>query len=218
MEDVAGAEGYARADFEEAHSRVIDLFDAVFSGIEITGTVLDLGCGPGDVTFRFSRRFPEASFVAVDGSAAMIALARERRERSAAGANISFIETSLSGEAVPRRVYDAIISTSSTSITCMTPLSCGKQSCATPCPGQKYLSMICFGPGTGNRRQTWLNIIRAGSRRCSDGTFTTLCSRHLSRPRSRISLFVCGLGALSVRAVSDRHMIVFGEKSRRASP
>ncbi len=57
MEDVAGAEGYARADFEEAHSRVIDLFDAVFSGIEITGTVLDLGCGPGDVTFRFSAGF-----------------------------------------------------------------------------------------------------------------------------------------------------------------
>ena len=77
MEDPVGAEGYAGADFKEAHSRVIELFDAVFPGIDIAGTVLDLGCGPGDVTFRLAHRFPAADLVAVDGSAAMISLARK---------------------------------------------------------------------------------------------------------------------------------------------
>ena len=78
MDEPEQAEAYANADFEEPHSRIIEWFDAEFPGIRIKGSILDLGCGPGDVTFRFGRRFPEATITAVDGSAAMIGLANER--------------------------------------------------------------------------------------------------------------------------------------------
>src|SRR6185437_8668549 len=38
--------------------------------------VVDLGCGPGNVTAILEHRFPDADIVGVDGSAAMLAKAR----------------------------------------------------------------------------------------------------------------------------------------------
>ena len=39
--------------------------------------VVDLGCGAGNVTAILHRRFPQAAVLGVDGSAAMLAKARE---------------------------------------------------------------------------------------------------------------------------------------------
>jgi len=61
MGDMEQAEAYANADFEEPHSRVIELLAAEFQRPRISGRILDLGCGPGDITFRLARRFPEAT-------------------------------------------------------------------------------------------------------------------------------------------------------------
>ena len=46
LEDMAQAEAYDRADFSAAHSARVELFAARY-GREITGSVLDLGCGSG---------------------------------------------------------------------------------------------------------------------------------------------------------------------------
>ena len=74
MNERTQARAYADADFEEAHSRIVEAFDICFPGVELEGRILDLGCGPGDITFRFAARFPESSVVGVDGSAEMITI------------------------------------------------------------------------------------------------------------------------------------------------
>src|SRR3569832_952689 len=58
MDDDAQARAYAEADFEDAHARFIALFRERFAVVDITGTVLDLGCGPADITVRFARAYP----------------------------------------------------------------------------------------------------------------------------------------------------------------
>jgi trans-aconitate 2-methyltransferase len=52
----------------------------VLERLELRGdeTVLDAGCGSGRVTAELARRVPEGKLIAVDGSEAMIAKARER--------------------------------------------------------------------------------------------------------------------------------------------
>lgn len=52
---------------------------AVLDRIELTGgeTILDLGCGTGRITSALLDRLPDGSVIAVDGSAAMVAAARE---------------------------------------------------------------------------------------------------------------------------------------------
>jgi trans-aconitate 2-methyltransferase len=46
-------------------------------GAERPSTVVDLGCGPGNLTTLLARRWPDADVLGLDSSAAMIAKARE---------------------------------------------------------------------------------------------------------------------------------------------
>ena len=93
MDDPSQAEAYAAADFAEAHARIVDGFAEIFPGVDLAGNVLDLGCGPGDISFRFAARFPGSAVIGVDGSAAMIGLARQRQVREIGlGERVRFIE------------------------------------------------------------------------------------------------------------------------------
>jgi len=113
MEGPEQAQAYAGADFSEAHENIVMEFCARFPGVEVTGEVLDLGCGPGDITFRFASKFPRARFFGVDGSGEMIRLAEERKGREQVlSRRITFIRGSIPGASIPNLGYEAIISNS----------------------------------------------------------------------------------------------------------
>ncbi len=78
MDDLQQAFAYANADFEEPHQFFIETFKEVFADEEITGDVLDLGCGPADITIRFAKAFPQTFITGIDGAEAMLKLGRER--------------------------------------------------------------------------------------------------------------------------------------------
>src|SRR5439155_1263356 len=77
MDTEEQARAYAKANFSEAHQSYVTLFQETFPQRPAKATVLDLGCGPADVTLRFAQANPGYSFHAVDGSAAMLTCARE---------------------------------------------------------------------------------------------------------------------------------------------
>src|SRR6202050_2946071 len=77
MDDPEQALAYAKADFSATHGARVDMFRSLLPRLALTGPVLDLGCGAGDVLLRFAHAFPEAHFVGIDGSRAMLALAQE---------------------------------------------------------------------------------------------------------------------------------------------
>jgi SAM-dependent methyltransferase len=72
MTEQGQAEAYARADFEESHSRMIDLMVELLPEAAFSGAALDLGCGPGDISYRLARIAPALQVHGVDGSAAML--------------------------------------------------------------------------------------------------------------------------------------------------
>jgi len=76
MDDPAQALAYSQADFSASHGARVEMFRSLFPRLQLTGPVLDLGCGSGDVLLRFARAFPEARFVGVDGSRPMLQLAQ----------------------------------------------------------------------------------------------------------------------------------------------
>ena len=81
MRDVVQVMAYAAADFSAGDQRTLALIDALFTSPP-TGTapavILDLGCGPGNITLPLARRFPGAQVIGVDGSPAMLQVARDR--------------------------------------------------------------------------------------------------------------------------------------------
>ena len=207
------AEAYANADFEESHGRIVELFDAAFPAAAINGPLLDLGCGPGDVTFRFARRFPQVTIVAVDGSAAMIVLANKRREReNEVGKNITFMEAVMPGGLIPRRVYDSIISTSFLHHL-HDPAILWKTVEEHASPGTRLFVYDLFRPKDRHEAMRLVELYAGSEPEVLKKDFFNSLLAAFEPREVEYQLSLCGLSELSVRVVSDRHMIICGEKS-----
>src|SRR5580698_10258718 len=83
MEDPGQAIAYHQADFSESHGKRGALLARLMPALKLSGAVLDLGCGSGDVLLRFARAHPQARFLGVDGSPAILHLAEQELERDA---------------------------------------------------------------------------------------------------------------------------------------
>ncbi len=113
MNDALQAKTYAEADFDSAHSQVVTDFKMLFPKISINGEILDLGCGPGDFTFRFAKLFNTANITGIDGAPNMLKLARARSNKEALNTDrIHFIETTIPSNNIPQKPYELIISNS----------------------------------------------------------------------------------------------------------
>lgn len=112
MEDTVQAAAYANADFDEPHTLFIDKFREVAPTGDITGTVLDLGCGPADISVRIARAFPACRIHALDGATAMLEQAQARITREQMEDRIHLFHGSIPDYRLPMAGYDFIISNS----------------------------------------------------------------------------------------------------------
>jgi ubiquinone/menaquinone biosynthesis C-methylase UbiE len=114
MNDEEHVRAYARADFTEPHSRFIHIFQERFGKEGIRGSVLDLGCGPADISIRFARAYPECLIHGVDGSPAMLRFGRLAAAREPVGiaSRVKLILGRLPEAALPLGEYAVIISNS----------------------------------------------------------------------------------------------------------
>ncbi|HKK14459.1 MAG TPA: class I SAM-dependent methyltransferase, partial [Gammaproteobacteria bacterium] len=112
MNEPEQALAYARADFDEPHARFVALYRERFGDTPGAGWVLDLGCGPGDITRRFALAFPGCRLHGVDGAPAMLRLGRADLGRAGLGERVTLMEGYLPGARLPRDRYDAVIANS----------------------------------------------------------------------------------------------------------
>lgn len=111
MDDPRQALAYARADFSEPHEHYVELFRQ-YCGDPGSATLLDLGCGPGDICRRIARAFPDCHIHAVDASAPMLELGRNDTQAACLQERIDFIEARLPDATLPAAPYAVIISNS----------------------------------------------------------------------------------------------------------
>jgi len=81
MDDVQQVQAYASADFtasdQAAVARILALL-ADGAGQADRLRIVDLGCGPGNLTIPLAERLPGAEVVGIDGSREMLAAAQQR--------------------------------------------------------------------------------------------------------------------------------------------
>jgi ubiquinone/menaquinone biosynthesis C-methylase UbiE len=115
MEDPAQARAYAAADFSRTDGAMVEGLLARH-GPHLGRRILDLGCGPGNITLRLADLCPEAAVVGVDGSAAMLALAESRRQqrarRGASPSSLAFVQECLPCPSLPDGSFSALVSNS----------------------------------------------------------------------------------------------------------
>jgi ubiquinone/menaquinone biosynthesis C-methylase UbiE len=108
MDGAAEADAYARADFADSNQWYADHFTAEFPGH--LRQIVDLGCGPADVTVRVAHLAPHAHIVAVDGSAAMLEFASKALHGARLAGRVELHLGRLPGLSLPEHHFDAVLS------------------------------------------------------------------------------------------------------------
>lgn len=111
MDEQEQAEAYASADFSEAHGKIPRYFHERFPHFT-KGRVVDLGCGPADVTIRFMRAFSETTALGVDASEWMLNFGRRAVRAAGLESRVVLEKRHLPDRELETRAFDAVISNS----------------------------------------------------------------------------------------------------------
>jgi trans-aconitate methyltransferase len=111
MDDPEQAQAYALADFSEPHQAFIDQFARCFPRHR-PRRVLDLGCGPADISIRFARAYPDCEITGVDAAEAMLTFGREAIAAAALTARVRLRQVHLPATLAGAGIFDTVISNS----------------------------------------------------------------------------------------------------------
>jgi len=209
MDSEEQARAYARADFDQPHDMFVALFQARFDEPGMAGHVLDLGCGPADITIRFARAYPACRLHGVDAGPRMLAYGREAVTAAGLGPRIQLIHGHLPGAALPRRLYDAVISNSLLHHL-HDPLTLWQAVKNHACPGAPVFIMDLMRPFSREQADALMARYAGGEPPVLREDFFNSLLAAYTVDEVRDQLTAAGLGHLSVEAVSDRHLIVAG--------
>lgn len=112
MDEAGQVAAYANADFEEPNSRFLEIFRSAFPEKHVQGTILDLGCGPGDILVRFARAYPACGCLGVDGAGKMLDFARNAVSRQGLGERVQFVQATIPTDRLGDNAYEVILSNS----------------------------------------------------------------------------------------------------------
>jgi trans-aconitate methyltransferase len=205
------AQAYASADFSEPNTKFVahfsDKFPA-FSGRQI----IDLGCGPADITLKLAIRYPQARVVGMDGADAMLDIARKvlLRHRSLAD-RVDVRKWYIGREANPlgSEAFHAVVSNSLLHHM-RDPLDLWRAIRACAAPGAAVLVMDLLRPQSCIESE---KIVETYAGKETDVLREDFLKSLLAayRPVEIMEqLAAVTMGSLQTEVVSDRHLIVFG--------
>lgn len=108
MDGEAEAAAYARADFSDSNQAYVADVIKSFPGQLMN--VVDLGCGPGDIAIRLSRSAATARITGVDGSRAMLHIARAALRSAGLETRVKLLEGRIPGVALTAASFDVVLS------------------------------------------------------------------------------------------------------------
>jgi ubiquinone/menaquinone biosynthesis C-methylase UbiE len=206
MDDPEGAAAYARADFRDSNTLFVDAL--VRGAAPASRTVVDLGCGPGDLTIQLAQALPGMSFTAVDGSAPMIALARAAVTRAKLDGRVTLVQERLQALPLPAGTFDAVLSKDllhhlpDPAVLWSTVARLGR-------PGAHVCVMDLVRPDTPERARAIVDAVVAHADEILRQDFYNSLLAAFTLDEVRGQLAAAGLD-LRVDKVSDRHMLIEG--------
>ena len=209
MDSDAQADAYAHADFEQPHNMYIQRFKDAFPGEDMAGCVVDLGCGPADISIRFAKAFPRCTIDAMDGAAQMLKYGHRAIDAAGLGQRIRLIHGYLPGTALPREAYDIVISNSLLHHL-RDPMVLWHTVTTTARTGAPLFIMDLMRPGSVDRANWLMEEYAGGEPEVLKQDFFNSLLAAYTVDEVRQQLAQAGLVHLDVRAVSDRHLIVSG--------
>lgn len=211
MNNEEQAKAYAFADFSVPHNLFIEIFQEKFKDIHpaFNDVVLDLGCGPCDITRRFAKAYPDASFHALDGAAEMLKLAEEINTKENLAEKIKLVESYLPAKELPQRFYHLIISNSLLHHL-KNPFDLWETIKNHTKLYAHVFVMDLFRPTDENTVQFLANEYAADETDILKSDFINSLRAAYTIKEVKQQLEDVGLTKLQAEEVSDRHMIIYG--------
>ena len=212
MEEEDQARAYASADFSEAHNTFVSKLRDSFTDVDMGEYVLDLGCGPGDVSIRFARAYASCIVHGVDGSAVMLKYGEGLLEAAPdVRDRVELVQGMLPGAILPRDEYDSVISNSLLHHL-PDPQALWNSVTKYGRPGAPVFVMDLTRPAS---RQEARNLVETYSRDepavLHRDFFNSLMASFTIDEISE-QLDSANLSMLAIEKISDRHVVISGRK------
>ncbi len=209
MDQPEQALAYASADFEQPHAYFIELLRERFPAELFAGRVLDLGCGPADISLRFARAYPDALIDGVDGAEAMLAHGHTALINAGLEHRVQLIHARLPDAHLDHAPYDAVISNSllhhlhDPSVLWDCVKRWGRR-------GAPVFIMDLMRPPDPHAAQTLVAEHAAGEPEILRRDFHHSLLAAFRPDEVCTQLAIAGLETLDVEVVSDRHLTISG--------
>ncbi len=209
MNDEVQTLAYAQADFDDPHQLFILMFKEAFPGIEVSGHILDLGCGPADISIRFAHAFPECTIEGLDGAPRMLEHGKLAVHKAQLVDRIFLIQGVLPGARLPRDNYNVIISNSLLHHL-HEPDFLWESIKQLGVPGSLVFIMDLMRPESEYVARKFVDLYaREEPQVLREDFYHSLCAAFLPE-EIQSQLDHAGLSHLNIKIISDRHLIVFG--------
>ncbi len=208
MDEPEQALAYAGADFSEPHDAFVARFRRCFPEFA-QGAVLDLGCGPADVTIRFARAYPQAQLTGVDGAEAMLALGRQAIAAAELSGRVRLLHRCLPAASLDGSPYAAIISNSLLHHLAQ-PSVLWDAVRAAAAPGAAVFVMDLLRPPSREGASALVALHAASAPEVLRRDFFNSLLAAFRPEEVRAQLEAAGLAAMRVEVASDRHLIAYG--------
>jgi ubiquinone/menaquinone biosynthesis C-methylase UbiE len=206
MDDEQQSIAYAKADFSTSNQLFVDGLIRDFP--QPLATAVDIGCGPGDVIVRLARALPDLRVTAIDGSAPMIALARDAVITAGLGDRITLLQGYVPGVALNAHSFDAVLSKDLLHHV-PDPSLLWREIARLAKPGAVVYVMDLVRPATREEAGRIVNRVAASEDPIlREDFFNSLCAA-FTVDELRQQVADAGL-RLDVRPISDRHALVSG--------
>ncbi len=209
MNDIAQAEAYAETDFSEPHNAFVALFADRFPDFR-GGSVLDLGCGTADVIIRFARAYPSSYITGIDGAAAMLDIGQRDIELAGLSDRIVLNKCILPDNELSGSRYNSVISNSLLHHL-KDPFVMWDMIKNWAKENAPVFVMDLMRPDSKETAEQLVQQHAEGAPNILREDFYNSLLAAYTVDEVRKQLSKTGL-ALSVEAVSDRHLIIWGSK------
>ncbi len=112
MDSAAQVDAYASADFSASNQWFVDRLIERFKPRPERGTLVDLGCGPGDICIRLAHALPGWRIEGVDAGANMLATARRAVAQVGLAKRIQFRLARLPDASLGTQGFECVVSNS----------------------------------------------------------------------------------------------------------
>ena len=213
MDEASQALAYAEADFDEPNQLFLELFMDRFPDFDGT-TVVDLGCGPADITTAFALQHPGVKAIGVDGAQSMLEFGHRRIEKTDLTGQVVlkclYLEPDSFKHICPSGKADAVISNSLLHHLA-TPDTLWQAINFLGGNGTKILVMDLTRPDSTLEARKIVDTYASDEPDILRQDFYNSLLAAYTVDEIRGQLDDHGLGGLCISRPSDRHLLVYGE-------